>query len=67
MDKFLEEEFYLRPLITPEGHLALGYLLAAWIAYRDAHPDLEAGDGATTTLFEALAKYEALMMGKSNG
>ena len=67
MDNLLEEEFYIKPLLTPEGHLALGYLLAAWLAYRDSHPDLESGDVATTTLFEALAKYEALMMGNSKG
>ncbi len=67
MDNLLEEEFYLRPLLTPEGHLALGYLLAAWLAFRDSHslddPKLQCCE-RTKTLFEALAKYEALMMGK---
>jgi hypothetical protein len=65
MDNLIEEEFYIKPLLTPEGHLALGYLLAAWLAFRDAHviENFEA-DQATKTLFEALTKYEALMMGK---
>lgn len=65
MDNLLEEEFYMRPLLTPEGHLALGYLLGAWLAFRDSHaiddPDI---DAATKSLFEALTKYESLIMGK---
>lgn len=63
MDNLLEEDFYIKPLLTAEGHLALGYLLGAWLAFRDSH-SLDDVDYATQHLFEALAKYEGLMMGR---
>jgi hypothetical protein len=65
MDNLLEGEFYMRPLLTPEGHLALGYLLGAWLAFRDSHNiDDPAIDYSSKLLFEALTKYESLMMPK---
>jgi hypothetical protein len=65
MYNLLEEEFYIKPLLTPEGHLALGYLLGAWLAFRDSHNlDDPAIDYSSKLLFEALAKFESLMMGR---
>lgn len=65
MDNLLDESFYIKPLLTPEGHLMLGYLLGAWLAFRDAHDIDDTNlDYSSKHLFEALADYEAIMMRK---
>lgn len=63
----IDDNDYRRPLMTPEGALALGYLLGAWLTFKKSH-DLKSEKlqccEKSKQLFEALDEYEKLMMGK---
>jgi hypothetical protein len=65
----MDEDFpsHLVPLATPDGALALGYLIGSWIAFQSSHnltdPKLQCCE-KTRNLFDALAALERLMIAK---